>query len=67
MEDSGMKDFSVGDYVKIDQRVFKVFSVAKGLSHIPDGFLNDGADDYVWVNPKFCEPYNGATSVINAS
>ncbi len=61
-----MTDFKVGDYVKIDQRVFKVSSISKGLSHIPDGFLNDGADEYRWVNPKFCEPYKGATSVINS-
>lgn len=63
--DNETKDFSIGDYVKIGQRAFMVCKIAEGLTHIPDGFLNDGFDDFNgWVNPKYCEPYKGATSVI---
>ena len=56
--------FSVGDYVKHENKAFRVHELSKGLGHIPDGFLSDGFEDAWWINPKFCELYNGAISAI---
>jgi len=58
--------FKMGDYVKSENRVFRVFSITDKNSHlIPDGWLVD--NDGRCVNPKFCESYNGALSVLSAN
>jgi len=58
-------DFKIGDLVKVkgENRVFKVEGITKGLRLSPDGFIV-GSDNLIH-NPKFCEPYIGATSVFD--
>lgn len=60
-----LEKLKVGDFAKVsaENRVFKVCGFTGGGSMvIPEGWLID-ADGFS-VNPKFCEPYNGATSVL---
>lgn len=57
--------FKVGDYAKVieENRVFKVCGFTGPESRvIPEGWLID--EDGFYVNPKFCKPYTGATSVL---
>jgi len=49
-----------------NNRAFRVQKISQGLTYVPDGFLSDGLGFGAWVNPRFCEPYKGATSVIDA-
>jgi len=58
-------NFKIGDYAKVteENRVFKVCGfTGKGSMVIPEGWLID--EDGFSVNPRFCEPYKGATSVL---
>ena len=56
---------NIGEYAKVigENRVFKVCGLTKGRKVIPDGWYLDG--DNCAVNPKYCEKYNGAISVLS--
>ncbi len=58
-------EIQVGDYAKVteENRVFKVCGFTDGSSKvIPAGWLID--EDGFQVNPRYCERYNGAKSVL---
>lgn len=53
-----------GDFVKIpsQNRVFQVKALTSGERFTPDGWFID--DDGHFINPRYCEKYKGATSVL---
>ena len=59
-----MSDFKRGDLVKSEGGVYKVCGFTRNRRLIPDGWL---IVDEVGsaLNPKFCELYQGATSVLS--
>lgn len=59
-----MNKLKIGTNVKIigENRVFVLSGFTYGRKVIPDGWYID--EDGFCVNPKFCEEYNGATSVL---
>ena len=57
--------FKVGDIVKnkISNRVIRVKGITgDDLLLVPEGWIID--KDECYVNPEYCEHYNGATSVL---
>ena len=48
-----------------ENRVFVVCGFTKGSRVIPDGWLID--ENGSAINPRYCEPYKGATSVFEYS
>jgi hypothetical protein len=58
-------NYSIGQIIKVDdgRRVIKIASITKNYSYIPNDWpmCSDGRV----YNPKFCEPYCGALSVLN--
>ena len=61
-----MATFNLGDFVKVteENRVFKVcgFTGTESMAIPPDWLIDQNGFS---VNPKFCEPYKGATSCLN--
>lgn len=58
-----MSDYKKGDLVKSEGGVYKVCGFTHGCRLIPDGWLMVDESGSA-INPKFCEPYVGATSVL---
>ena len=57
-----MLKFKVGQYLKIENRVFCFVGVTEGRKFIPNGWPID--KDGTAANPTYCEIYKGATSVL---
>jgi hypothetical protein len=63
-----MSNIALGSFVKVigENRVFKVCGfTGKESATIPEGWLIDDRGSF--VNPEFCKPYEGATSVLTNS